>query len=76
MAPHSSNLAWRIPMDRGAWRATVNMVAKSRTRLKRLSMHASWKIRAAGFLFNSRPLVYPKQKEASGTPELHIIMTD
>ena len=25
------------PMDRGAWRATVHRVAKSRTRLKRLS---------------------------------------
>ena len=23
MATHSSILAWRIPMDRGAWRATV-----------------------------------------------------
>ena len=22
MAPHSSILAWRLPMDRGAWRAT------------------------------------------------------
>ena len=27
------------PMDRGTWRATVHRVAKSRTRLKRLSMH-------------------------------------
>ena len=25
---HSSILAWRIPMDRGAWRATVHGVAK------------------------------------------------
>ena len=33
MATHSSILAWRIPMDRGAWRATVLGVAKSRTRL-------------------------------------------
>ena len=33
MAAHSSILAWRIPMDRGAWRATVNSVAKSWTRL-------------------------------------------
>ena len=32
-ATHSSILAWRIPMDRGAWRATVRGVAKSRTRL-------------------------------------------
>ena len=27
-------------MDRGAWRATVHMVTKSRTRLKRLNTHA------------------------------------
>ena len=27
------------PMDRGAWRATVHKVAKSRTWLKRLSTH-------------------------------------
>ena len=29
------------PMDRGAWQATVHGVAKSRTRLKRLSMRAA-----------------------------------
>ena len=29
MATHSSILAWRIHMDRGAWRVTVHMVAKS-----------------------------------------------
>ena len=29
MATQSSILAWRIPMDRGAWRATVHRVAKS-----------------------------------------------
>ena len=33
MATHSSILAWRIPMDRGAWRATVHGVTKSVTRL-------------------------------------------
>ena len=31
MATHSSILAWRIPMDRGAWQATVHEVAKSQT---------------------------------------------
>ena len=31
MATHSSILAWRIPMDRGAWRATVHGVTKSLT---------------------------------------------
>ena len=29
MAPHSSILAWRIPMDRGAWQAAVHGVPKS-----------------------------------------------
>ena len=33
MATHSSILAWRIPVDRGAWRAAVDMVTKSQTRL-------------------------------------------
>ena len=30
-ATHSSILAWRISVDRGAWRATVRGVAKSGT---------------------------------------------
>ena len=34
MATHSSILAWRIPMDRGTWRAAVHGVTKYRTRLK------------------------------------------
>ena len=33
MATHSSILAWRIPMDSGAWQAAVHGVAKSWTRL-------------------------------------------
>ena len=33
MATHSSILAWRIPMERGAWWATDHGVARSRTRL-------------------------------------------
>ena len=33
MATHSSILAWRIPMDRGAWQVIVHGVAKSQTRL-------------------------------------------
>ena len=31
MATHSSILAWRIPMDRGAWQAIVHRVRKSQT---------------------------------------------
>ena len=40
MATHSSILAWRIPMDRGSWWATVHEVTKS---LTRLSMHSEGK---------------------------------
>ena len=40
MAPHSSILAWRIPMDRGAWWATVRGVASSQTWLRWLCTHA------------------------------------
>ena len=29
MATHSSILAWRIPMERGAWRAAVNGVTEA-----------------------------------------------
>ena len=31
LATHSNILPWRIPMDRGAWQATVHGVAKSWT---------------------------------------------
>ena len=34
MATHSSFLTWRIPMDRGAWWATLHEVAKSQTQLR------------------------------------------
>ena len=39
MATDSSILAWRVPVDRGAWQATVHWVAKSQTQQKRLSTH-------------------------------------
>ena len=31
LATHCSILAWRIPIDRGAWRVTVHEVSKSQT---------------------------------------------
>ena len=37
IASHSSILALRIPMDRGAWQATVHGVTKSLTQLSDLA---------------------------------------
>ena len=39
LATHSSVLAWIIPMDRGAWWATVHGIAKSQTRLSNFTSH-------------------------------------
>ena len=33
MGTHSSILAWKNPMDGGAWQSTVHGITKSRTRL-------------------------------------------
>ena len=33
MAPHSSTLAWKNPMDGGAWKAAVHGFAEGQTRL-------------------------------------------
>ena len=40
MKTHSTILAWRIPMDKGAWHAIVHRVTKSWAQLKGLSMRA------------------------------------
>ena len=37
MATHCSTLVWRIPLDRGAWQATVHGVTKGWTRLSNIS---------------------------------------
>ena len=48
MASHSSVLAWRTPVDRGAWQAIVHRDAQSQTRPKWLSCSSSF---LAGFVF-------------------------
>ena len=42
-------LAWRIPMDREAWRATVHGVTKSRTRL------SSWHMQHTNLMYLTAP---------------------
>ena len=39
MATHSSILAWKIPMDKGAWWAAVRGAPKSRTQLSDKAQH-------------------------------------
>ena len=39
MATHSTVLAWRTPMNRGAWQATVRGVTKSRIQLSDSAKH-------------------------------------
>ena len=41
MATHSSIVAWRITMVRGAWWATAHGVAKSWTRLSNEAQHST-----------------------------------
>ena len=44
METHSSILAWRILVDRGAWKAIVHRVTQNWAWLKQLSMHTQWHI--------------------------------
>ena len=39
MAPHSSTLAWKNPMEGGAWWAAIHGVTKNRTRLSNFTFH-------------------------------------
>ena len=64
MAPHSSTLVWKNPMDRGAWWAAVHWVTKGWTRLsnftftfhfhaleKKMATHSSvlaWRVPGTG----------------------------
>ena len=44
MATYSSILSWRIPMDRGAWWATVHRVTKESDMTVQLSTHTRQRI--------------------------------
>ena len=49
------------PMDRGAWRAIVHAVAKSQTRLKRLSPHAGIQVLGLFSYFAANLIILKKK---------------
>ena len=51
MTTHSSILAWRIPMDRGAWLATVHGVAQSWTWLSDSAQHFKGHFWGHGYVY-------------------------
>ena len=55
MVTHSSILAWRIPMDRGAWWATVHGVAKSYLQLSGYAQHSTEGFRESQGILRPQP---------------------
>ena len=58
MAIHYGILSWRIPIDRGAWQATVHGVTNSRTGLK-CTEHACMRALREGFVKGLSDRVVP-----------------
>ena len=61
IATHSSILAWRVRMDRGAWWATVRRVAKSWTQLRDITFTFSNSISTNVFKRNESIYVHKKK---------------
>ena len=55
MVTHSSVLAWRIPMDREAWWATVHGVTKSRLQRSDHAQHSTEGFRESHGILQPRP---------------------
>ena len=58
MATHSGILAWRIPMDRGAWWTTVHGVAKNRIQLSDFTFTFSEDIEYSSLCYTVAYLFY------------------
>ena len=56
MAIRFSILAWRIPMDRGAWQATVHGVTKSQTGLRDEAQHTLKRVLLLAAMLKKRRL--------------------
>ena len=67
MATHSTILYQRFPMDRGAWRAIVHGVTKSRTLLSDLAQHTAVRYRV-GALTCRRSCPRPRRATARHGP--------
>ena len=72
MAPHSSTLAWKIPMEGGAWKAVVHGVAKSWTRLSDFTFTFHFHALEKEMATHSRVLAWriPGTGEHGGLPSM------
>ena len=59
MATHSSILAWRIAMDRGAWQATFHGVAKSQAQLSRHTEVGGWNMSSSRSSIRREVPIFP-----------------
>ena len=72
MAPHSSTLVWKNPMDGGAWWAAVHGVATSQTRLTNFPFTFHFYALEEEMATNSRILAWriPGMGEPGGLPSV------
>ena len=60
LATHSSILSWRIPMDRGAWQATVHRVTQSWTQLSDKAAEAACVVYHMDFLLINNKRIFSR----------------
>ena len=73
MTTYSSILAWRIPMKRGAWRATVHGVTKSWTWLSDwacIHKRYTWDIKNQDKCYKTCALIIKKKRERENTTKI------
>ena len=74
MAPHSSTLAWKNPMDGGAWWAAVHGVAKSWTQLSDFTFTFYFHALEKEMATHSSVLAWriPEMGEPGGLPSMEL----
>ena len=72
MAPHSSTLAWKNPMDGGAWKAAVHGVAEGWTRLSDFAFTFHFHVLEKEMATHSSVLAWriPGMGEPGGLPSM------